>query len=375
MTYISALLVIFIGVIAYDIKGSKNGKSLWYVFEWFILVLIAGFRYKVGGDTYAMMDYYTYQPELSQLNASHFVDSRYPPLWIIFVSTIKSFSNEFWVFQLVNAIIVNTAFFLFFKKHCKYYYTCVCFYAVLLFLNYNTEIMRAALSVSIFLFAYDYLINKKWALYVLFIIIASGFHAESFLLLLFPFCHLVKNISFNGSIVVLTFLFLLLTSLDFIPAIRDMLSFNEAIQHSFDVHSEGQIFSFNFNGIISYSFKLLTWLFALWIIRGDTSYNKLYVYIAFISVAYSYKYPVIFGRMMDFIYPMLTIELANILYAKKHILKYIVLLGVVYSWGMFYFWRVANTYSYAQYFPYTSIFDPYEIPERNIVVYEYHPNL
>ena len=376
MIYLFCIFIILIGVFQFDLKGKKSGKSFWYYFIFFVLVLVAGLRYKVGGDTYPVMDYFMYQPDLNHLTSYHFVETRYPPLWIIFVSAIKSISNEFFVFQLIHAIIVNSAFFLFFKKHSNKSFTCILIYAVLLYFNYNTEIIRTALSVSLFLlFGYDFLIQKKWIKYSVVIFLSLGFHYESFILILFVLCHLTKNNSFLHSAIILIGTLSFMFSLDVIPVIGDALAFNEVAQHALGAHADILEFSFNLNGLIMYAFKIFIWVLALWLMRSDTTYNRFFIYLSIISVVFAFKYPVIFGRLMDFIYPLLTIELVRLLYEKRNMAKIIVLIGVFYSWGMFYFWKVANTYSYKQYFPYVSIFDPYEIPERTNVVYEYHKGM
>ncbi len=140
MVYAITIIIMLIGVYRFDIHNQNHNKTLWYRLEWAILVFIAGLRYKIGGDTYAYMEYFETVPDIFQITDSDFKYSRFQPLFIILVSFIRSFSSCFLVFQLCHAILVNSAFFYFFRRNSEYPFTAVLFYALFFFLNYNTEV-------------------------------------------------------------------------------------------------------------------------------------------------------------------------------------------------------------------------------------------
>lgn len=375
MIYIVVIIIFIIGVYNFDIHNKWENKETWYKLECFLLILLSGLRYKVGGDTVMYMISYDDIPPLKQLTANFIDYSRYQPLWIYLCSALKSASEEFVLLQIVHAAIVNPVFFYFFKKHSLYPFSCTLIYAVFFFMNYNTEIMRAALSVSVFLISYDFIISKQWFKYLICTLIAVGFHSEALVMLIFPFCYFTFKFSVKKTMLVVLALFIIFNALDFIPIISDYLSFNEKIQEAFNKYSEGTSFSLNLTGTVVYVFKVIIWLLFLWLIKDKETYNRFFIILVLLATVFSYKYVVILGRALDFAYPLLILEFIDLISSRINFLKIIVVIGIIYAWGFFYFRPVGNSYSYRQYYPYSSILSPSEDRERMNTIYEYHQDL
>ena len=53
MPYIPILLLLFFLSFSYDFLGHKRGYNLGYYFIYLLLVVVSGFRYRIGADTFA----------------------------------------------------------------------------------------------------------------------------------------------------------------------------------------------------------------------------------------------------------------------------------------------------------------------------------
>ena len=158
MLYILIIIVLLYGSIHYSKNEDKGNKYL--LFEYILIVLVMGFRYKVGGDS---LNYYlSFQswPTLSEISNYQFDTSKYSFGWILFSALCKAVYDDFVTLQLAESAIVNAAFFYFFKKNTDKYFIAILLYAIMFLFTFNTEIMRAAMSVSIFLFSFE-LFKKK----------------------------------------------------------------------------------------------------------------------------------------------------------------------------------------------------------------------
>lgn len=364
IVYLLVLVILLIGVFNYE-KKKLPGKNKWYILEWLILVLVAGLRYKIGGDTAAYMRDYDLYPTLSELSSFDFAEASRQPLWYLFCALCKAVNTEFVCFQLIHSIVVNTVILWFFKKHSQRPFVCVLIYALFFYMNYCTEVLRASLSVCMFLLSYDYLIGKKWLRYALFSIIAYGFHAQAIVMLLFPLCHVVAGLSFfsilsfaiGGSIVVLL--------MDYIPIIGEALQTLEAVA-AYMEHYSSEYSSLNIFGIISASFTVLLWLYLLYITKDYEDEKKFFLLLMVIFTVGSMKYRVIFGRNLVYAYPLVIIYI--VAYYKK-LLHYTLLYACIfYTWLIFYTWKEApNFKTYRKYYPYASWIDKTEDTQRNAV--------
>lgn len=83
------------------------GSETWYWGECVLLILVAGLRLIVGGDTQTYMGDYDRYPTLEEFNIFTFAMFRYQPLWIMLNVLAKSIYQEFYVLQIILACIVN----------------------------------------------------------------------------------------------------------------------------------------------------------------------------------------------------------------------------------------------------------------------------
>lgn len=193
MIYFIVLFLLLILTVRYDINGKTEYRDQWYNAILIILILIAGLRFRLGEDTINYIYYFYHDfPNLYDLDIDTLLSSDQPPLWILLNSIVKTFGGKFFVVQLIQATILNTLMLKYFKKHSSYPFACVTFYFLWRFQLFNMVVMKAALALSIILFANDFFLEKKYIKGFLLILIATGFHQASIVLAIIPFLFFLR---------------------------------------------------------------------------------------------------------------------------------------------------------------------------------------
>ena len=366
MIYLIVLIILLIGVFKYERKNFKIGYK-WYILEWLLLVLLAGLRYKIGGDTASYMGEFDHYPSLSELSSFNFTDAARQPLWYVFTAICKSISQDFVCVQIVHALIVNTVFFWFFKTHSERCFSCVLIYGLFFFMNYNTEVLRASLAVSVFLISYNYLVQKKWIKYFICCFIALGFHLQSILLFIFPVCHYFEKSSFIRTLVIAFFTVSAILLLDFVPVVGDTMQLMEDMSSLFESYASADVPEKNILGILSTSINVACWIVFLYLMGERKDINRFFIFMIVVCGIASWKYRVIFDRSLVFVYPMVITSFVKY-FNKRNFLTIILYLTIMWGWVGFYRWREGpNFRSYRKYYPYATWIDKTEDPERNAV--------
>lgn len=188
--YIIVLILLIIPFFfRHEQSNSKYNNYYW--FEFFVLFLLMGLRFRVGGDSLRYELYYSYHPNLEELftKGGWLTNEGFQPLWVLLQATCKSISDNFVVAQITNSLIVNGVIFCFVKKNVKNRFTFMVLYYFLLYLYFNTEIMRESLAVACFLMGFRFLIERKYIYYYLLSVVALMFHASAVFLLILPFVY------------------------------------------------------------------------------------------------------------------------------------------------------------------------------------------
>lgn len=212
--YLAVLFLLIMCVFKYDL-GNRTHKTsdFWYYTICVILILIAGFRYRVGGDTLHYFDTYPSWPTFSEFSKIDFSLLPYQPLWYVLAALCKLISSEFYVFQLFQASIVTFSSFWFLKKHVKYKFVAAIFWYYGVYFYFTMEVMREAICVSIWLLAVDFILQKQYVKYYILAVIAFFFHLTAALLFIMPF---IYNLMQKGKIRFLFCFFIFLISFSLI---------------------------------------------------------------------------------------------------------------------------------------------------------------
>lgn len=197
MLYLLILAFLLFLSFRYDLMETEVNKDFWYYSMLVIFILVAGLRYRLGLDTpNYIYGYYHIYPTIDKFS---FAD--YPigtdPIWVLFNSIVKSIGGRFYHLQLIHATFINVLIFKYIKRHSTYIFTCLFFYALCCFTNYNMQIMRGSLSIVICLFANDYILERKWLKGYVLYVIALLCHAQTIVLFIMPLLMFMR-LNFKG---------------------------------------------------------------------------------------------------------------------------------------------------------------------------------
>lgn len=186
MIYFFVLILLLFLSFRYDINGKTKGREKWYIATLVILILLAGLRWRIGTDTPNYLRYfYHYYPTLGNFTFEEYPVGR-DPFYVLINSIIKSVDGRFYMVQIIQATIVNTLIFKYFRKHCNYIFTCVLFYFLAGYISYSMEIMRASISIAICLWGNDYILEKKWVKGYFLYVLALMFHSQTIVMFVLP---------------------------------------------------------------------------------------------------------------------------------------------------------------------------------------------
>lgn len=375
MIYILIFLFLLLSSLIFDFRKVKIKDDGFYNLWLLILILFSGLRWKVGGDTINYHYGFERTPPLEGL-AKYVTRSSYTwePFFTLSLSIIKTFTKEFWVFQLIHAIFINTVIFRFIKKNCEYKYFALLLYFFVYFVYFNMEILRESIAVAFFLIMYPLLEKKNFKKYYLLNIIAILFHYSSIILLIFP---LLQKIKLNSKSVVLLISIVSILSVIFlfVPEAIQAFMFTDALSEKFTVYSG---ISANINGIILNA--LLFIIFPIYIIKLNKKNeeqkfeNLMFAYFLFATIFVLISG---FGRFINYFGIFMIVYFTNTLsnlhkIYRLNLLKFgfvAISLSVIFYYKATYYLisydhLMKGTHKYNMYYPYYSIFDPVEDVDR-----------
>ncbi len=186
MIYFIIIFTIFILIFRYDYCRKQGGRTFWYIALFVALVVVAGLRYRIGTDSVRYETYYKSMPVLWELSMKYFEKTRFEPGFVILMSACRSVTQDFILFQFVHAIIINSAVFLLFWRNSRNPFTGILFYCFMSYMALNTEVLREALAVAVFLFSWPFFKRNNFLVYYALILLAISFHLGASVCLLCP---------------------------------------------------------------------------------------------------------------------------------------------------------------------------------------------
>jgi len=336
-----------------------------------LLILISGFRYNLGLDTlFYTVEFETF-PKLADLSRTFFSESNYQPLWILFVSTIRSLNLNYYVVQFALAIFVNFSLLIFLRKYSVSVIASLLFYFIFFYFNLNMEILRESVCIAIFLLSFPFLLDRKVFIYHLLFLIAFFFHESAIIM---PFAYFFFGRKLNKRFYVLVPLIVLGLSSILAASLKDLIFLFEFLfvknkLNYFEVSEEGSS-AFLFN-LVKYVFIPYTILILFHDDLIDRERKSLFLYLIFSILFLNFF---IFYRIRDYFFIFYIVLFTNLIYRNYKIL--IFRNGPLIKIAMFSLFIFLNTYRfyyiptrdahyqvYLNYFPYTSIFTE-KIPDE-----------
>lgn len=382
MTYLLIILLILYCIYNFDINQNKRNKWRWYYFLMFLLILVSGLGYRMGGDGMAYLaEYksYTIYDGFGWAALTYYPNRM--PGWVLLTKLCKCITEDYWLFKLAHATILNTLVFSSLKRFTNMIFTALLFYFILIYFDINFQILRQALSMGLFLYSMRYIENKKWIKYYLCVLLAISFHEGALICLLFPLFLLIRINKKSYAIFIATIILLSIFGEKVIvliigKLIPDILM-DKTLFYANDTESGGSVTLFNIllAVIIPSSYIYLTRMEqqhkTYYVKIGALLYGLIYVMNFFFPILYRFSY------YFQFFFYLIYIELfyriacnkgftiSHIKENKKSLLKssgakniFLVLVVLfICIRARMYFTPYGDTEmpSWVQYYPYTSI--------------------
>lgn len=389
MIYIFTIIILCILIFVFDLgKGTKKNADTCYKLMMFWFIALSGFAYNVGSDTVVYMEEYEYAVWHSVHNLDDFLNYEVArqPGWLLLEFLCRSICSSFVFFKLIIAFFGNWAVFRFIKKHSSYLFISVLFYGLVFALHLNFNALRQFVAVGFFLVGYDYLVEKKWLKYYLFVFLAYMFHSSAIICAIFP---LLSSLRLNKKRVIILGVFFIagsfaLLSLDMIDLVGGILFSNaDLLSESLLERSEGyfgdnlESLSWSIFGMLRVAFFVTIYFLILFfnVSKEKTRNidNSLYL-IFLLMYILNFCVPVLFFRFLFYVQPVFICLLPN---AVTRLAEYfntikpvvvvllLMLLSIEPVSSLFYVSEKRDVPVIVQYNPYYSVFNPKIDPVRN----------
>lgn len=383
MIYIILLILLLLLSYEYDFLRHSLFMKHWVCIVLLLFIVVAGFRYRLGGDTINYMEWFENVSSFSDWS----IDLQDYELGFVFIAVfVKSVGGDFYLLQIIVASIFNIAIFLFFYRNSRSsFFMCLLLYFFLYYYFLCFEVMRESLAVALFLYSSTYLSRSKYIQYYSICFVALLFHYSSLFLLLLPLC---RGLKLNRNVICLIFLLLICYTYlnQLFKELIVLFALNPRLSHIVEVYTTVEVYSeagaLNLKGYISQCFvPIMALLFPLWYykkyINSAHRYEFLIVTMAF-TQASIIGIP-IFYRFTNYLFPFSLICMSEVLFflmfrIKQNVNRFFCIVTLILiPYFFFYFMAVYNYKMYGKYhkyymfYPYHSIFNERTCKEREYI--------
>lgn len=183
--YFSVLLMFLLGVISLTSISKYTKLALGFAF-FVLLLFLGGLRYEVGAD------WHSYNKIFNNTEPGKFFDLGIEPLFGILILIIKGIGlgysgYVFLIFALSTSLKLSSIY-----KYSYNFFAALMIYFPIQFMSYDVNGIRQGLAIAIIFCSLKYLLERKLKLYLILVLIATGFHYSAIIFLPFYFISNIK---------------------------------------------------------------------------------------------------------------------------------------------------------------------------------------
>ena len=382
MIYAIILVYLAILLMVYDVFNLRAGRTANYVFVFLILSALAGFRYLVGGDTYNYHYRHSDMPSLGDLTSFAGYSGKLQPIWILFTAIAKSINESFYFVQILHALIVNGAVFFFIRNVTPFRFTVVFLYSFSVFPLFNFEVMRESLAIALFLMAFHFYRKNQNQAYYSVATIAIFIHFSAFILFVLPIAKRYAPAAVSTRNVLLlalpTFIFVFSALLNpFFTGVLNSMGLTGRLLAALQSYSD---YNYSLFGLLSMYLLYVLYPSIVLLVssQADNRSSELIrlVNLAIWVGAITPLYFIFFRFINYFAVPLLIVVSHALMHFARspisgNIRPPVVLAGLIFLMFFYSFRYFTDTSEFAddtrwyqRWYPYHSIFDPVQDPER-----------
>lgn len=381
MYFLFIVLTLFCSLVFDREEGYRGAKGVCYVLCCLFLVLIAGLRDGLGGDTFFYQRNFEYWYEGAMENdllstlGWELKHAGYMPLWSLMNVWMRQYADSFVVFQLVQALIVNGVICWVISRHTDNGFLFLFFYFLLgTFFLFNTEVMREGLAIAMGLVGIECFNSHHKGLFWVFAVLAFGFHISAVALLIYPFFRVKMTWRTIAWASLATFVAWFLSDVVLTVLVERSTVLPDFLRFRLQGYTA---FATNFNGFVRFllHFLLIPAVLILFSMQRDMSDQErewrermvaFFLPLALMAVAVAG-----FSRFTNYVvvFELLALaEVARSLFAEeRHLLVRsgaVLAFMALYTWSLLTYYPQNDFYMYEFYHPYTSVFNQDDV-ERN----------
>jgi len=364
MVYAIAFFLVVLGTITNARIASNTRKFMVAVICGYVILLF-GFRYRVGIDTINYMSAYSAIPSWQNFINLDFFQTRFEPGYLLICVICKSIMSDFWLIQIVMSAITNIGIFIFLYRYSKNPFVGILIYFVIACPYFSTEIMRESAAIAIFLLNYENLKNKKWIRFYLISFISISFHYSAIIVWLFPLVRYIKKVN----VIYILMVCCLLAIMPLAESLNRMLTIASIASRVDQYVDSAETLNLNWRlaELIKSAILPIAGLYIAKKAHLEFSF-KPYMLLKILLCAGAFSIPIIFSRISNYATIFICVYIANILSEKsvttvsRSWLCVILLLSQCH-----YYYKMYNAWS-----PYVSIWDGTKSPAREHLWWEYN---
>jgi hypothetical protein len=225
------------------------------------IVLFFGLRGFIGWDWTTYYPTFKTIPALFSLKGTVFTETRYEPGFVVYISVIKTIWNNYFFFVFIGTFIDIVILIAIIRQFSGYSYSLVCLVFIVMGGFYlETDLMRNAKSIMLFLLSLKYLKERRILPYYMLNILGCLFHFSSLIYLpLYFFLH--KIVSRKAVIVIFiigTVIFLLRVEY-IVPIVRKVASFmGENTTIALNKYLKDSLYSSGYGLTVGFAERMIT---------------------------------------------------------------------------------------------------------------------
>ncbi|MCC8119257.1 MAG: EpsG family protein [Bacteroidales bacterium] len=148
--YLLILILLVLGIFAFDIKGQKKKGKEYYVLCIFFMWLISILSYKIGIDTYSYLINFNKMPYWSNFSFSELNDYYLEPIWVILNISIKSIFDDFIFLRIFCITLLDLSIGFLIYKLSRYPFSVLLLLYLVLWIHLNFEILRQSCAMTFY---------------------------------------------------------------------------------------------------------------------------------------------------------------------------------------------------------------------------------
>lgn len=364
IVYLLPLSICLIGANLFEFQNRKSIlRNFLWGFLWIYMILLIGFRYKVGGDTIVYMGDYQWRSDLSGWSLN-FID-KYQPGYTLLCAIAKSIGPDFYILQLLHATIFNTLLFYFIRRNTRYIFASFISIFFCCYLYFATEVLREVLSVMVFVLNYNNLKYRHWLKYYLGVLLAVFFHISAIFLVILPF---LSKLRINRAylFILSMLLFILFFSQNLLAMISNLPIFLGKIDTYKSATSTGLL-----SDLLNLSRYCLLPIGFGYIVKNiakkDLKFENIIAILGLVGLASYFNY-IIFGRLINYLILFFAISIVDFCIPSIKSINRVI---CQYGWTLTvaFFLLFGSQFilykRYTRWIPYYSIFNPVEVNRDN----------